>query len=64
MVATAELLVVGLQSDLVCLITDKQPLPAVWYTVEDVYKKIPVPREVHAEDATLERSEPLAESRP
>ncbi|KVP91222.1 hypothetical protein WJ97_03630 [Burkholderia ubonensis] len=49
---------------MVCLITYKQPLPAIRDTIEGVYKKIPVSREVHTEDATLERSEPLEERRP
>ncbi|AOJ36420.1 hypothetical protein WJ23_00110 [Burkholderia lata] len=49
---------------MVCLITYKQPLPVIRYTVEGVYKKIPVSREIHAEGATLELSEPLEECRP
>ncbi|KVE03246.1 hypothetical protein WI91_01105 [Burkholderia vietnamiensis] len=64
MVSATKLFVVGLQSDLICLITYKQPLPAIRYTIEGVYKKIPVSREIHTEDAILERSEPLKQCRP
>ncbi len=59
MVATAELFVVGLQPNLVDLVTYEKPLPATGDTIEDIYKKIPVSCEVHAEDAALEWVQPL-----